>query len=259
MTHTHCDYSGDRDEALVAYLYDEVDPAVRAVFGAHLTTCAACRDELSALEGVRARLGRWVPPERQRAVDSRQSAVGSRYAQAIRGRGWWREIPAWAQVAAALLFLGVAAGVANVDARYDTSGLTVKTGWLKRADPVETATPWRSDLAALEERLRAEIPRANGLATAVEAAAARPSRPTVALDAEALGRVRALVDESERRQQRELALRAAEILRDVNAQREADLVKIDRSLGLIQNNTGVEAMRQRELINYLVRTSQRQQ
>ena len=36
------------------------------------------------------------------------------------------------------------------------------------------------------------------------------------------------------------------------------LVKIDHSLGLIQNNTGVEAMKQRELLNYLVRVSQRQ-
>ena len=43
-------------------------------------------------------------------------------------------------------------------------------------------------------------------------------------------RVRALLEESEKRQQRELALRVAEVLRDVNAQRQADLMKIDRSL-----------------------------
>jgi len=61
MRDTHCDYSGDRDEALVAYLYDDIDPAARALFDAHLTTCAACRDELSGLAGVRARLGRWLP------------------------------------------------------------------------------------------------------------------------------------------------------------------------------------------------------
>ena len=60
-----------------------------------------------------------------------------------------------------------------------------------------------------------------------------------------LRRVRALVDESEQRQQRELALRVAEVLRDVNAQRQADLVKIDRSLGVVQNNLGVEVMKQR--------------
>jgi hypothetical protein len=275
MTHTHCDYSGSRDEVLVAYLYDDIEPAVRAVFDAHLTMCSTCRDELSALEGVRGRLGRWLPPERQSAVGSQQSAVGSRQsavgslkAPVIGRRSWWREVPAWAQVAAAFLFLGVAAGIANIDARYDSSGLSVKTGWSKRTDAagaavpargVEIVAPWRSDLAALEERLRAELPRANAQATTIESAAARPNRPAAPLDAEALGRVRALIGESERRQQSELALRAAEIIREVNTQRQADLVKIDRSLGLIQNNSGVEAMRQRELINYLVRTSQRQQ
>ena len=35
-----------------------------------------------------------------------------------------------------------------------------------------------------------------------------------------------LVEESERKQQRELALRVAQVIREVNAQREADLVKI---------------------------------
>jgi len=78
MTHTQCDYSGDRDEALVAYLYDDIDSVLRAAFGAHLTMCATCRDELSALQGVRGRLGRWLPPEVQSAVGSPQSAVGSR-------------------------------------------------------------------------------------------------------------------------------------------------------------------------------------
>jgi hypothetical protein len=35
-------------------------------------------------------------------------------------------------------------------------------------------------------------------------------------------------------------------------------MKIDRSLGVLQNNTGVEVMKQRELLNYLVRVSQKQ-
>jgi hypothetical protein len=73
-----------------------------------------------------------------------------------------------------------------------------------------------------------------------------------------LRRVRALLDESEKRQQRELALRVAEVVRDVNAQRQADLVKIDRSLGVVQNNLGVEVMKQRQSLNLLYRASQRQ-
>jgi hypothetical protein len=81
--------------------------------------------------------------------------------------------------------------------------------------------------------------------------------PAPALSPEALRRVRTLVEESERRQQRELALRLAEAIRDVNAQRQADLVRIDRNIGAVQNNTGREMLRQRsEMLNYVtVRTS----
>jgi hypothetical protein len=71
--------------------------------------------------------------------------------------------------------------------------------------------------------------------------------------------VRALVEESERRQQRELALRLGEALRDVSAQRQSDLARIDRSIGAMQNSTGLEILRTRETINdinnYIVRTS----
>ena len=40
-------------------------------------------------------------------------------------------MPAWAQVAAALFVLGVSATIANLDVRYDRSGLTIRTGWSK--------------------------------------------------------------------------------------------------------------------------------
>ncbi|MGB7220460.1 MAG: zf-HC2 domain-containing protein [Vicinamibacterales bacterium] len=263
MTHIHCDYAGDRDDALIGYLYEDIDPAARAGFEAHLTTCAACRDELSALTSVRGRLGQWLPPERQSAVGGGQTLAQE---PVVSGRSWWRELPAWAQVAAALLFLGVAGGIANVDARYDASGLSVKTGWSRRS-PVEAevpalgtepSAPWRSDLAALEARLRSELRVSNTSTSALEAAATRPGRLAASLDAQAMESVRTLIGESERHQQRELALRVAEIVRDVNAQRQADLIKIDRNLGLIQNSTGVEVMRQRELLNYYLRTAQRQ-
>ena len=250
MTHTRCDYSGDRDEALVAYLYDEADPAARAAFDAHLETCAACRDELTELHGVRGQLGRWTLPA-QSSTD--RSVPGPQFP--LRGR-WWRDIPAWAQVAAALVFLGVSAGIANLDARYDDRGLTVRTGWSTPAAVTDTSasvTPWRSELAALEDRLRTEIGRTASV-PAVERAATRQE----SLDADSLQRVRALIAESERRQERELALRLVETVRDANTQRQADLVKIDRSLGVMQNNTGMEVMKQRELLNYVLRTSQRQ-
>ncbi|MGE5246016.1 MAG: anti-sigma factor family protein [Betaproteobacteria bacterium] len=255
MTETHCSYPGDRDGVLVAYLYDDIDPSARASFEAHLMTCVTCHGELDALRGVRSRLGRWAPPEPAHAP-----------AAASPARAWWREIPVWAQVAAALLVLGVSAGIANLDVRYDQSGLSIRTGWSRPTVSAQAASPvaapadapWRGDLAAFEQRLRTEFHAADvGVVPTPVAAAGRPPAP--ALDeADVLRRVRELVNDSERRQERELALRIAQVVRDVDVQRRADLVKIDRSLGQVQSNTGIEVLRQRELLNYLVRVSQKQ-
>jgi hypothetical protein len=260
MTDT-CVYGGDRDDALIAYLYDDIDPVERARFDAHLGACARCRDEVRALSGVRRQLAQWEP---DLIAAGRPSSLGG----PLR-RPWWRELPAWAQVAAALLFLGVAGGLANLDVRYDRNGLSVRTGWPARAQsvaavpaarPAGTApAPWRADLTALEQQLRTELRAAQASATVVAAADRQAtSRTTSAGDSEMLRRVRALLDESERRQQRELALRVAAVLRDVSTQRQADLVKIDRSLGAVQNNLGVEVMKQRQSLNLLYRASQRQ-
>jgi hypothetical protein len=268
MTESICTYSGNREEALVASLYDDGDPVLRAAFDAHLAACGRCRDELDALRGVRAQLGLWAPPEPSFALFSHPPS-------AIRNppSSWWRQIPAWAQVAAALLFLGVSAGVANLDVRYDANGLSVRTGWSKRP-PAPAATvaqgdgasaPWRADLAALERQMKtefraAQVSATRASATHVSAApvAATVPRAASAADADVLRRVRALLDQSEKRQQNEMALRVAEVLRDVGAQRQADLVKIDRSLGVVQNNLGVEVMKQRQSLNLLYRASQRQ-
>ena len=277
-----CGYGDDRDGALVAFLYDDADasPAERALFETHLQTCARCRADLAALRGVRKQLVRWSPPEPSFAITNPQSATRNPQS------AWWREIPAWAQVAAALLFLGVSAGVANLDVRYDQNGLSIRTGWSKPANiiaqggigvrpsatgaaqtqltgvaqgfsPADQSAPWRADLAALERQLKTEF-------HATQASAMAPAqtvRAASTTDADVSRRVRALVEESEKRQERELALRIAGLLRDVNAQRQADLVKIDRTLGVVQNSVGVEVMKNRQQINQmdlLYRASQRQ-
>ncbi len=60
-----------------------------------------------------------------------------------------------------------------------------------------------------------------------------------------------MVQDSERQQESELALRVAEAVREIQAQRQADLVKIDRTLGLMQNRTGIEVMRTQRQVNTL--------
>ena len=255
MTEPVCTYPGDRDEALIALLYDDGGAeasADRARFEAHVRACAACRVELDALRGIRAQLARWAPPEPKFGAPAN---LQSNPQSALRNPRW---VPAWAQAAAAVLVVGVAAGIANLDVHYDRSGLTIRTGWSSRA-AVPLAQPaaapaaadaalWKADLAALERQLRSELRPSQ----AANAAAAQRSS-----DADLVRRVRALVDDSEKRQQRELALRIAELMRDVNVQRQADLVRVDRALGLVENKVGVEVLKNRQQMNYFIRTSQR--
>jgi hypothetical protein len=267
MTDKSCGYFDEREEMLVAYLYDDIDPGERTAFQAHLLTCVRCRDEVSALRRVRTRLARWAPPEPARLIAGWQAEQGGSHTLSRDGgggRAWatLAAIPAWTQVAAALLCLGGAAGVANLDVRYGQNGLSVRTGWSKTRpalDPTPAAppAPWRGEFEALEARIRTEVRAAQASLLARTAAAPAP-RATPISDAEIARRVRPLLDESERRQQRELALRVADLIRELDTQRRADLMKIDRSLGVLQNNTGVEVMKQRELLNYLVRVSQKQ-
>ena len=78
-------------------------------------------------------------------------------------------------------------------------------------------------------------------------------------DAEVLARVRALIDESEQRQRRELALRTAEVVRDVDAQRQVDWTRVQRAMGQFEGTAGAELQRQRQDLNNLIRVSQRPQ
>jgi len=258
MTDLGCAFDGNRDEIVIAYVYDDIAPADRAAFDAHLATCARCRREVNGLVGVRHTLAQWTPPEPVFATPS--SSGRSSDERAPRARSW-REIPAWAQVAAAMLVLGISAGLANVNVHYGADGLTVRTGWSKPAIAAPTAArtedvalqsaPWRDDLAALERRLRTELQPADS--------AARPllARSTMGNE-DLVRRMQTMIKDSERRQQSELALRVGGMLRDVNAARAADLARIEQTLGAIQNTTGAELMKQRyQMANYFSQVSLR--
>jgi hypothetical protein len=274
-----CGYTGDREAMLMAYLYGELGPADHASFEAHLTTCARCRSEINGLDDVRAHLARWSPPEPNLATVARRTSLVSVPPDKSPSFLARLDMPAWAQVAAAMVVLGVSAGVANLDVRYDGNGLSIRTGWSKTprtiaetslkstnaanaANPASlanprnpTPSPWRADLIALEQQLRSEI-RAPQAGTPSAVVAHAPSSG----DADVMRRVKALVDESERRQQNELALRVAEVVRDLNLQRQADLRKIDQNLGMFQDKTGVEVLRNRQKLDYILqRVSQQPQ
>jgi hypothetical protein len=257
MTETVCAYGGDRDETLVAYLYGDIAPAERAAFESHLSACATCRDELEELGGVRRQLSRWAPPD----MDTLATKMPSFSPGVSAGppRKWWDEVPAWAQVAAAVLVLGAAAGAANLNIHYGQDGFSVQTGWIRpapaRSDTATAAAsqaPWRADLTRLDQRLRADLRPVSAQAPADAAGGSGTS------DADLLRKVRALINDSEKRQETELALRIGQVTHDVQTQRITDLTSIDRTLRGIQNTTGIAVAQQQQYINSVLRVSQTQ-
>jgi len=257
MSHTF--QCGD-NTALVSYLYDECEPSERAAIDAHVALCAACVAELAALESARLQLASWTPPEADlgfQVVRPQGSGpgVGATHASPLQpgGRGpgaWLRQpLPAWAQAAAACLVFAAGLWLGVVRGSMPSGSPTVATtGAVPAAAPTAAS---RVELAALERRLRAEMTQLR--TEAVNSSAAAPQGIS---EAQLLARVRALLEESEQRQQRELALRTAQVVRDFDSQRRVDLAQIQRSFGQIEGLTGAEVREQRQMLNYLMRVSE---
>jgi hypothetical protein len=264
MYETPCRLDGRR-ERLVAFVYGEDSPADRSAFERHLGECPACRQELAGLSSVRSALREWMPPVPGRGLVRHAPVLAS----GPRGWGGWgrlADIPAWARTAAALVVLGISLGVAgriaSLEVRYGGEGLSIRTGrdasrgveQAVSAPPAREAaasatvppaqSPWTEDLSRMEERLRAEIVRA--AADAGDDTASRQAR-----DEALVQRVRALIAESEARQQRELALRIADVVQEGQVRRLADLQRIDRSLGAIESSNRAYILRHNEAINNL--------
>jgi anti-sigma factor RsiW len=277
-------FSCSDKETLIAYIYGEGDAADRPRIDAHLATCEACASEVTAFGGVREALADWTPPVQAgsfRIVREEAGGTGSDPAAppVVRGgsavvlrpaRWWQRPLPVWARAAAAVLLFAGGAALANLDVRYGPEGLTVRTGWqhaaplAARQQPAGTAgpaaaTPWRSDLVALERQLRGDFATQLQVVRAAAPTTVAPAAPLD--DRQLMTRVRALVDqsigESEQRQQREFAYRVAQLQGEVGAQRRADLFRLQAGLGQIQGQTGAEVAQQRQLINYLLTVSQK--
>ncbi len=255
----------DKD-TLVGYIYDELESGERASFEAHLSTCESCREEVAGLRATRAHLARWAPPEPDFGIP-RFRIVRDNEVPGHERR--FRVSPAWGLAAAAVLLLAVASAIANLEVRYGTDGLVVRTGWARTAPaavpveppaasrpvPVAVSDTWKPDFQKLDQRLRkleAVAPAGAALPRTVTASAARIS------DEELIRQVRAIVNQSEARQQRELALRVAQVTREWDTQRQADLLRVQQGLQHMQGLTDAELIRQRDelnSLNYFVRVA----
>jgi hypothetical protein len=235
-------------ELLVGYLYDELDGSARHAFEAHLRACPECQAEVGGLQATRGHIAAWAPPDR----DLELRVVRGRSAAPPAPRAW--AMPAWGLAAAATLVLAASAALANIEVRYDDRGVTVRTGWGRAAAPTVSAdvepaaTPGEAiDVVALNQRLsQLEAAFARAPQAASASAAARMS------DAELLRRVRELIGEAETRQQREVALVLAQVVKDFDRQRRTDLAMLEQGLGAYQGLTNAEIAQQRDMLNQLV-------
>ncbi len=241
------------DVALVEYLYDDGDPQEAAAVAAHVATCAACADEVRALQVTREELLAWSPPAVALGFQMTAAAPAAP-SDVLRSARWWQQpLPAWGQVAAAVVLFGAGA---TLGALRTTGGAPATTATVAAAAPsgvgaTSAATPVSArDLSALEERLRSEMMQRT--TTAPRVVASRQDDEAI------LQQVRTLIRESERRQQQELTLRTAELVKDVDMQRRGDLARIERTFGQMEGTTGVQVEQQRQLLNYLMRVSQKQ-
>ena len=256
------------NETLVAYIYDEIDAPEKARVARHLRQCEACGAEYAALTGVRTVLQAWAPPHAGLGFTVVPRAEAEQSARVLRPAQWWNTVPVWAQAVAAVLVLAVSAAVANIQVRSGADGFAVTTGWMSQpasasarertselGGPASTPAPapgaddWKAALVALEQQLRTEIRTSRS----ADAVVRTPSRSGA--DEATLRRVQELLAASEARQERNLALRLTQFNRDVNVQRQADLVRIQQLFGHSEG----EISKQRQMLNYVMRASAPQQ
>ncbi len=239
----------DSKELLVGFLYDEIDPVSKRTFEHHLMTCADCRDELAALGATREQIALWAPPDADlgfRIVRGTAEPAPSRFR-------FFSFSPAWGFAAAALLLLAIGSAIANLDVHYGSDGLVVRTGWNHGAgaQAAVTQVDWKAQAQQLDRRLR-DLEQS----AAQRSAAVQNASTSDMSDEQLLQRVHDIVGQSETRQQRAVAARLTELMREYDAQRRLDLATIDQGMTRLQNTSGADLRQTKEYVRQmLVRTA----
>jgi hypothetical protein len=253
-------------DLLVSYLYDDLNDMDRAKVEMHLRACESCREELAGLRGVRGDLAQWTPalPDLGfRIVREMKPASRSSW------RAWWT--PAAGLAAAATLVLAAALSLAHIEVHSGPDGLTVRTGWVASAPSISTAgIGGIRPMAARDVFIPNDNVNPAGLAgiaqridalemamkqTRVQNASALTDR---AADEAIIKRVRDMLAQSESRQQTELVLRIAQVIRDVNNQRNADIASMTTNFARIDSSMTKEAAAHMDLVNYVTNTAGKQ-
>jgi len=173
-------------------------------------------------------------------------------------------VPQWALSAAAALLLtaGVAA-VANLEVRYGTDGLVVRTGWMHGpaagspsgapAGNAAQATPVSASSDQLQRNVELLAARLRDLEQAQAAQLTRAAAPArAAITAPELRRILA---ELESRQRTEMALQVSQVWKDFNAARVNDYTRLQDVVSRAQGVTNQQLRQHRDSIESLYRTA----
>jgi anti-sigma factor RsiW len=233
----------ENQDALLDYLYEEGNPADRLAIAKHLQECAACAVAVLEFQNVRGMLSHWTPPAADvgfRIVQDAGQSPSESPDHRTRG-GWWRgpgfsraTARPWLQAAAAVLLFAAGMAVSQLHVDYGDGRLIVRT---------RAATPANIRNASITLPPDVNAPNRTFDPDEFERQLIARLGPNASPE-QLLQRVRAMIDQSEQRQQRELALRLSQVSREVDTQHQADLLKIQQDFG-----------QQQEALEYLVRTS----
>ena len=246
-------------EQLVSYVYEELSASERVEFERHLSDCAECRQELAELRGTRHLLASWAPPQPEFNFHIVRGAAPP--AAPSRRLAF---VPQWALSAAAALLLaaGVAA-VANLEVRYGTDGLVVRTGWMHGpaagspsgapAGNAAQATPVSASSDQLQRNVELLAARLRDLEQAQAAQLTRAAAPARA--AITTPELRRILAELESRQRTEMALQVSQVWKDFNAARVNDYTRLQDVVSRAQGVTNQQLRQHRDSIESLYRTA----
>ena len=153
-------------EVLIGYVYDECEPAEGESIAAHVAMCASCAEEIKSLRDTRAHLGAWTPPAlplgfQITRTDSDTSAGLVPPKPRFGAGGWHQPLPAWAQVAAAVLIFagGMSVNTVRSSGGSSPASVVVQAPAAAIAPVVEASAAddmrvTRAEFARLEARLR---------------------------------------------------------------------------------------------------------
>jgi vacuolar-type H+-ATPase subunit I/STV1 len=157
-------------EALVAYLYDEAAPEESRRIEAHLTECAACKQELTAFERVRGMLQQWQLDDLPvvRVVAERPS--GNRSMLAVL-KELFSVTPIWANALGAAAMAMLVLAIIGTDVSIGRGGFSFRADLLRHDRTERGAIISENDASspANIEQIRSEVKSlVNQLITASE-------------------------------------------------------------------------------------------